>query len=614
VFRSLLARLLSATFSTFKIMAAPKSNVKGTFVDSKGLPKAGAQVSFFPQDTPFAIGGDIVTGAVLTVTLSAAGKFGDVTDSAPYNVFYPLVQGRYRVVLSDADAFQIQVPGDGALYDIKDIAVNVNPSESLKAVNSAVDFISLVEETSTIDVSLRGDRYGAPSRFVCYGGGMPRITSASLYNLWTALANYVPLADPESGNICAIGIGNIDGSSPGALTSDASFVDGLTTDKFLYAVDTADWSASQIANILAHFGTSETYYKHSYDAYTDIFIIDSSSLQPDGNTSGSAQGLWLQAQLAASTAKYKIVVFQDSPKASKTGYSFPNMDWPFVAWGATLVIAAGPYFYERIDLGSGVWLIVNGAAQNTTASTDTFGTPISGSTVRLAFSGLLVLETTSYSLTAKFVKLDGSIGDSFEIVAPNTSKLYLNTNFEVGAGIRTGLGGYRADFGTADKQVLTGTDLWQTIQMGRVIRVPTDPTTIDFYYNPYLKECLFIVGDDPGVLKYYNKANDSVDVFGLASVHGGTLVQTDPPTLSPSNGSQSARCAITHPDPDVTILVSVNGGAFYELLDWATTPILFSGQSPWWVAAYAIKPGMVPPETPSAVVKASYLPMFPIGA
>ena len=54
-----------------------------------------------------------------------------------------------------------------------------------------------------------------------------------------------------------------------------------------------------------------------------FFALDSDGNEPDGITSTSTQALWLQAQLAASTATYKIVYMYEPPYSSSAGFETP---------------------------------------------------------------------------------------------------------------------------------------------------------------------------------------------------------------------------------------------------------------------------------------------------
>src|SRR6476620_3525524 len=166
-------------------MAAPISNIKGTFKDSKGNPRAGAIVMFQPLDTPFTSGGDIIVSDVLMVVLDSAGQFGMDTQNNPYQV----VRGTYRVVVSDKDAFNIFVPGDGGTYDIKDIGVNVGSDQILQAVVSATDLGSLVIDTYNIKKTLKTDPYAVRLRMTFLGEGTILPTD-KLAHLFSSMVGY----------------------------------------------------------------------------------------------------------------------------------------------------------------------------------------------------------------------------------------------------------------------------------------------------------------------------------------------------------------------------------------------------------------------------------------
>lgn len=81
--------------------------------------------------------------------------------------------------------------------------------------------------------------------------------------------------------------------------------------------------------------------------------------EPDGTTANSKQAAWLKAALAASTACYKIVYFHIPPFSSVGQFTDPNMNWPFVEWGADLVLMGHAHVYERMDI-DGVPYMING--------------------------------------------------------------------------------------------------------------------------------------------------------------------------------------------------------------------------------------------------------------
>jgi tartrate-resistant acid phosphatase type 5 len=98
----------------------------------------------------------------------------------------------------------------------------------------------------------------------------------------------------------------------------------------------------------------------------EFFALNSDCNEPDGITSGSVQGQWLKARLAASTARWKIVYFHNPPYSSGAHRPTPEMQWPFREWGATAVITGHEHSYERIyksdmDGKGGLPYIINGS-------------------------------------------------------------------------------------------------------------------------------------------------------------------------------------------------------------------------------------------------------------
>ena len=104
----------------------------------------------------------------------------------------------------------------------------------------------------------------------------------------------------------------------------------------------------------------------------------------DGRSDTSAQGAWLQAQLAASTSPWKIVYMHHPPFSSCILMGEVAMQWPYENWGATAVLAGHDHVYERIlhddnSDGEDFPYFTTGAGGRSLYS---FGTPVAGSQVR----------------------------------------------------------------------------------------------------------------------------------------------------------------------------------------------------------------------------------------
>lgn len=117
-----------------------------------------------------------------------------------------------------------------------------------------------------------------------------------------------------------------------------------------------DWEKDSLASFLSFFPVTGRYYTVALGDI-QIFVIDSASFEPDGTTVGSIQANWLQAQLALSTAPWKIVKMDGAPYGSI--HNNPSLQWPFASWGAHLLICSQTRNYERLDV-SGLPVINNG--------------------------------------------------------------------------------------------------------------------------------------------------------------------------------------------------------------------------------------------------------------
>ena len=146
-----------------------------------------------------------------------------------------------------------------------------------------------------------------------------------------------------------------------------------------------------------------------------LFFVNSNSQEPDGRNSASAQAMWLQAQLAASTAPWKLVVLHHAPYSSAEHGSQPVMQWPYAGWGASAVLAGHDHTYERL-LVDGLPYFVNGLGGNDIYD---FNTPLPDSQVRYnANYGAMLVQANDSALTFEFVNRMGVLVDSYTINRP----------------------------------------------------------------------------------------------------------------------------------------------------------------------------------------------------
>lgn len=191
--------------------------------------------------------------------------------------------------------------------------------------------------------------------------------------------------------------------------STSAYAPGPAENAFFPAIGNHDMDLGT-TNQAAYFDLppNERYYTF-VKGPVQFFALDSDTREPDGATSTSTQALWLQAQLAASTAPWKVVYMHESPYSSCTTHgSIAHMQWPFEQWGADAIISAHDHVYERIvrDVngdGTNAVYIVTGAGGHGLYN---FGTPVAGSQFRYNASyGATFVQATATSMTFSFYSL-----------------------------------------------------------------------------------------------------------------------------------------------------------------------------------------------------------------
>jgi tartrate-resistant acid phosphatase type 5 len=163
-----------------------------------------------------------------------------------------------------------------------------------------------------------------------------------------------------------------------------------------------------------------------------FFVLDTNCPSPyaynsdgsNGLTPQSQQGIWLQQQLAASTATWKIVLFHEPAYTSGSGSTGEaTMTWPFQAWGATAVVAGHVHNYERLavtDPGGKITIpyFVNGAGGFVPEGG--FYTPLSESLVRVENYGVQKVYADADQITFEYYDIFGVCRDSYAIYSDAT--------------------------------------------------------------------------------------------------------------------------------------------------------------------------------------------------
>lgn len=158
---------------------------------------------------------------------------------------------------------------------------------------------------------------------------------------------------------------------------------------------------------------NERYYDF-VEGPVHFFVLNSNPEEPDGTTVGSTQATWLQTQLQASTAPWKIVVDHHPPYSSDTSHgSTVSMQWPFAAWGADVILSGHAHTYERIER-DGIVYFVNGLGGARLYALSPTAVP--GSQARFASNwGAQRVTVDRHDLRFEFIDITGSVIDSYAL-------------------------------------------------------------------------------------------------------------------------------------------------------------------------------------------------------
>lgn len=139
--------------------------------------------------------------------------------------------------------------------------------------------------------------------------------------------------------------------------------DDVLTNKFWPAMGNHDWHgggtpSSEVFTTYFTLPGNERYYTFRRGP-VQFFMIDPVSYEEDGVIPGSAQAKWLQVMLAASDAKWKVVVLHYPPYsgATSTTPGVLTLRWDFQDWGADLVLSGHDHCYERFDVNGLMYVI-----------------------------------------------------------------------------------------------------------------------------------------------------------------------------------------------------------------------------------------------------------------
>jgi hypothetical protein len=142
-----------------------------------------------------------------------------------------------------------------------------------------------------------------------------------------------------------------------------------------------------------------------------FFALNSDPAEPDGITATSRQAQWLHAALAASTSRWNVVYMHHAPYSSGQHGNTQALQWPFRAWGASLVLAGHDHHYERLKVDS-LTYIVNGLGGRSIYTTARPRLPQSQQYFNGNF-GALLLDATPDSLSLRFFTRQQVLVDTY---------------------------------------------------------------------------------------------------------------------------------------------------------------------------------------------------------
>ena len=144
-----------------------------------------------------------------------------------------------------------------------------------------------------------------------------------------------------------------------------------------------------------------------------FFSLNSNPQERDGIGATSRQAQWLQQKLTSSTARWKIVYFHHAPYSSGEHGSNPRLQWPFKAWGASVVISGHNHIYERLLVDSLPYFVSGAGGRDL----DQFSRgPLPQTKLRdNRQHGALRVKATNQRLTFEYRYADGKLVDTYTI-------------------------------------------------------------------------------------------------------------------------------------------------------------------------------------------------------
>ena len=201
-----------------------------------------------------------------------------------------------------------------------------------------------------------------------------------------------------------------------------SYGAGATVNRFFPALGNHDMNTDLGQPYVDYFSLpgNERYYDF-VQGPIHFFIINSDPREPDGVSSSSVQGQWLQNKLSTSSSAWQVTVFHHAAYTSATHGSSMYMRWPFKEWGVDAVLTGHDHTYERL-LVDGIPYFVDGLGGH---SAYNFETILPESQVRYnASPGAMLVEGDANQLVFNFYSRTSVMIDSFTLVNTTTPQKF----------------------------------------------------------------------------------------------------------------------------------------------------------------------------------------------
>jgi hypothetical protein len=183
--------------------------------------------------------------------------------------------------------------------------------------------------------------------------------------------------------------------------------------RFFPTLGNHDWDTNRAQAHFDYFELpgNERYYDFVWGP-VHFFALSADSREPDGVSAGSIQAMWLKEALSQSNSPWKIVYMHQPPYSSGPRGPVTWMRWPFLEWGASLIMAGHDHYYERLNV-DGLPVFINGLGGGPIYS---FGEIAEGSQVRFNHDyGAMLVVCDESKMTLQFITRAGIVVDTFTL-------------------------------------------------------------------------------------------------------------------------------------------------------------------------------------------------------